>query len=124
VLSQLAWCAQRSARWDHYLCIQTHHDGWHDYPEFMVFDLEADPHEQHNLAEQRPDLIEKGKQILDDWKTACLDTAHVKQDPLDEVMAEGGPMHVRDSGSSYLQRLRETGRGGIADRLAAKHGLS
>lgn len=45
VLSQLAWCAQRSARWDQYLCIQTFHDGWHDYPEFMVFDLEADPHE-------------------------------------------------------------------------------
>jgi choline-sulfatase len=123
VLSQLAWCAQRSARWDRYLCIQTHHDGWHDYPEYMVFDLEADPHEQQNLADSRPDLLKKGQEILAEWKTDCLKTAHVKQDPLDEVMSEGGPLHVRDNGPSYLQRLRETGRGEIADRLAAKHNL-
>ena len=124
VLSQLAWCAQRSARWEKYLCIETYHDGWHDYPDIMVFDLEADPHEQHNLANSRPDLVEKGKEILSQWKADCLESAHVKQDPLEEVMAEGGPLHVRDDGPSYLKRLRETGREEIADHLAEKHGIT
>lgn len=108
-LSQLAWCAQRSARWDHYLCIQTFHDGWHDYPDFMVFDLDSDPHEQTNLAAERPDLVGQGIKIL-------------KRDPLEEVMAEGGPLHVRDAGPDYLNRLRNTGRSEIAERLAKKHG--
>jgi choline-sulfatase len=121
VLSQMAWCAQRSARWDQYLCIETYHDSWHDYPDFMVFDLDADPHEQVNLADARPDLLEKGKEILSTWKTDCLATARVKQDPKDTVMAEGGPLHARQGGAAYLKRLRETGREEVAERLRVKH---
>jgi len=121
VLSQMAWCAQRSARWDHYLCIRTYHDSWHDYPDFMVFDLDADPHEQINLADSRPELLEKGKNLLSEWKKECLETARVKQDPKDTVIAEGGPLHARQGGPAYLQRLKETGRGEIAERLKMKH---
>lgn len=121
VLSQIAWCAQRSARWDQYICIETYHDGFHDYPDYMVFDLSADPHEQHNLADTRPDLVEMGRQILSDWKADALAKAHVKEDPLDTVMAEGGPFHVRAEGAAYLKRLRATGRSDIADRLARRH---
>lgn len=121
VLSQLAWCAQRSARWDHYIGIHSHHDGFHDYPEVMVFDLDADPHEQHDLSAERPDLVEKAGALLAEWKEDCLETAHVKEDPLDTVLAEGGPLHVRDDGPAYMKRLRETGRGEIADRLEAKY---
>ncbi|MDF3128424.1 sulfatase [Kiritimatiellaeota bacterium B1221] len=121
VLSQMAWCTQRSARWDHYICIETYHDSWHDYPDFMVFDLEADPHEQVNLAETRPDLIQKGKTILAEWKEQCMATAHIKEDPLDTVIAEGGSLHARDDIPAYLQRLRDTGRAEAAERLKRKH---
>jgi arylsulfatase A-like enzyme len=121
VFSQLAWCAQRAARWSRYLCIETYHDGFHDYPEHMVFDLEADPHEQHDLAPSRPDLVAQGLQILRDWKNAALlkEAGH-GVDPLEPVLAEGGPFHLRDAGSSYLERLRETGRAGIAERFATR----
>ncbi|MDA3874074.1 MAG: sulfatase-like hydrolase/transferase [Kiritimatiellae bacterium] len=124
VLSQMAWCAQRSVRWDHFLYIQTYHDGFHEYPADMVFDLDADPHEQFNLADSHPELMEKGKAILTMWKEEALATAHVKEDPLDTVLAEGGPLHVRDDGPAYMKRLRETGRADAADRLSAKHGLA
>lgn len=124
VLSQLAWCAQRSVRWDHYLYMQTYHDGFHDYPVDMVFDLDADPHEQFNLADSHPDLLEKGKALLVTWKEEALASAHVKEDPLDTVLAEGGPLHVRDNGPAYMERLRQTGRADAADRLAAKHNLT
>ena len=123
VLSQMAWCAQRAARWDHYICIRTWHDAFHDYPEYMLFDLHADPHEQHNLADARPDLLAKGMQLLETWTANALETSRVKQDPLDTVLAEDGPLHVRGAGTRYLQRLRETGREAAAQRLAQKHSL-
>ncbi len=121
VLSQLAWCAQRSARWDTYICIETYHDGFHDYPRHMVFDLEADPHEQDNLAAERPDLLEKGKAILHDWRAEMRRSGHHTVDPLDTVMAEGGPHHIQEARSgAYLERLRSTGRAEIAERFATR----
>ncbi len=124
VVSQLAWCAQRAARWDRYICIQTYHDGFHDYPQFMVFDLEEDPHEQNNLADTHPDLVDTGKRILHDWHTEAMTRATHPHDPLYTVLNEGGPYHVRGEGADYLKRLRATGRSDAAERLAAKHGLS
>lgn len=120
VCSQLAWCAQRSARWDDFLCIETYHDGFHDYPQYMVFDIANDPHEQHNLAPTRPDLVAQGKAFLHDWRISTRECASHKIDPLDTVMAEGGPYHVRDRGPAYLERLRQTGRAEIAERFATR----
>lgn len=122
ILSQLAWCAQRSVRWDRWLYIRTYHDGFHDYPGEMLFDVDHDPHEQNNLAEEHPAEVAEGRKRLSAWHRQMMATAHLAEDPLDTVMAEGGPFHVRD-GPTYLERLRQTGRGEIADRLAAKHGL-
>lgn len=123
VLSQMAWCAQRSARWGQYICIETYHDGYHDYPQYMVFDLEADPHEQHDLAAARPELVAHGKGLLHDWRVQTRETATHTTDPLDTVMAEGGPFHVRIEpgvGAAYIERLRATGRGDIAERFAQR----
>ena len=47
-----------------------------------------------------------------------LKAAHVKEYPLDTVMAEGGPLHVRDQGTAYLERLGTTGRAELAGRFA------
>jgi arylsulfatase A-like enzyme len=123
VLSQVAWCAQRSARWDKYICIQSYHDGFHDYPDFMVFDLEADPHEQYDLSSSRPDLVDKGKVLLHEWHSYNMSIATHPVDPLNTVMAEGGPLHVKGEGPAYMERLRATGRSEVADRLAKKHNL-
>ncbi len=117
VLSQLAWCAQRSVRWDRYIWIETYHDGYHDYPQHMVFDLQADPHEQQNLSAERPELVAHGKALLHDWHGEMREDATHKIDPLDTVMAEGGPYHVRNKGPVYLPRLKTTGRGAIAERF-------
>jgi choline-sulfatase len=122
VLSQLAWCAQRAVRWDQYLAIRSYHDGFHDYPQYLVFDLVADPHEQHDLAPTRPDLVATAQSLLDAWHRAQMATAHVAEDPLDTVMAEGGPHHVtrEPNVGGYLDRLRATGRSEIAERMAKR----
>jgi choline-sulfatase len=117
ILSQLAWCAQRSARWDRYILIETYHDGYHDYAQYMLFDLEADPHEQNNLAASSPDLVAYGKTLLHDWRCAMRESSTHKVDPLDTVMSEGGPHHVRYDGPAYINRLYATGREEIAQRF-------
>ena len=50
--------AQRAlGRW---LYMRTYHDGYHLFPDEMLFDVAADPHEQHDLAAARPDLCAQG----------------------------------------------------------------
>jgi hypothetical protein len=45
------------------------------------------------------------------------------RDPHDNVMAEGGPYHVRCKLEPYLERLRQTERGALADELAEKYSV-
>ncbi|WP_309380061.1 sulfatase family protein [Cerasicoccus frondis] len=123
VTSQAAWCCQRAARWDDYICIETYHDSWHDYPDLMVFDLANDPHEQNNLAKSNPELAAKGKAMIAKWKQEMMEKSRYDVDPMDTVLSEGGSLHSKTDPVTYLKRLRETGRSEAADRLAAKHGV-
>ena len=43
------------------------------------------------------------------------------RDPLQNVIAEGGPFHVRGALPAYSKRLRETGRTQWADVLEARY---
>lgn len=123
VLSQGAWCVQRAARWGDLLYIRTWHDAWHDYPDDMLFNLADDPHELTNLAADHPELVREGRARIEAWREEQLaDGPGGGTDPFDTVLAEGGSLHAREAGD-YLQRLRDTGRGDVADRLAAKHGV-
>ena len=125
VVSQGAWSCQRAVRFryagDDYMCIRSYHDGYHAFPDVMLFDVVNDPHEQNNLAVERPDLAERANSMLDDWHGEMMRTATHPQDPMWTVMSEGGAFHTRGELPKYLKRLRETGRGRWADLLAAKH---
>jgi arylsulfatase A-like enzyme len=121
VVSQGAWSCQRSVRFGHYMFIRSYHDGYHGFPDHMLFDLVADPHEQHNIALNRPELVGEALTLLDDWYGRMMRTASHGQDPMWTVMQEGGPLHTRGHLPAYLERLRTTGRGEWAARLAAAH---
>ena len=121
VVSQGAWTAQRSVRWGDHLLIRTHHDAFHLYPDVMLFDVVADPHEQHDLAPSSPELVADGLARLAAWRDEQLSTSPHDIDPLDRVLAEGGPFHVRGELPGYLERLRVTGRGALAERLVARY---
>lgn len=120
VLTQGAWTAQRGIRFDDWLCLRTYHDGYHDFPETMLFDLASDPHEQVDLADKRPDVVGRAAALLEDWHASAMRTSVDGVDPLWTVLREGGPWHVRGHLPAYLARLRETGRAARADRLAAR----
>lgn len=121
VLSNAAWSHQRSARWGDWILIRSYHDGHHGFPDVMLFDLAADPHQQRDLAPARPDLVDKGLAIIERWRAAALDRSPHGIDPMAASLAEGGPLHCRGVLASYCERLRATGRARWAEDLERKH---
>ena len=110
VLTQCAHVCQRSVRFDDYVYIRTVHGGGHLLPDEMLFDVKKDPHELHNLAEERPELCAKGAKMILDWNDAMMKTSKYDSDPMWTVMREGGPEHCRGHLASYMERLKGTPR--------------
>jgi hypothetical protein len=121
VVSQGAWTCQRGVRFDDYFLLQTLHDGYHLYDDMMLFNIRNDPHETRNLLTTQPDVVVRGEQLLDSWYAEMMVNAARGRDPLLNVIAEGGPYHVRGQLKDYLLRLRSTGRQDFADALESKY---
>ncbi|WP_432798200.1 sulfatase [Poriferisphaera sp. WC338] len=125
IIGQGAWSCQRGIRFDHngdrYICIRSYHDGYHNFPDLMLFNLTNDPHEQHNLAELQPNIANKAIRLLDQWTGDMMRTASHGQDPMWTVIHEGGAFHTRGNLAQYLQRLEDTNRSHCAKSLKAKH---
>lgn len=129
VISQCCHVCQRSVRWGKWLYMRTYHDGFHLFPRDMLFDLEADPHEQVNLAAKHPEVVHEGAWRLDNWhadqmwKMARTRTDVV--DPLWTVIQEGGPQHAPHGRGQtlpkYIERLEQTERGDGADELRERY---
>ncbi|MBO0746021.1 MAG: sulfatase, partial [Candidatus Dormibacteraeota bacterium] len=75
VLSQNTWASQRSVRFGNHLCARTYHDGYKDFAPVMLFDVEADPHEEYNLAAERPDLVDHAMALLAEWQQEAATTS-------------------------------------------------
>ncbi len=123
ILSQCAHVCQRSVRWDKYLYMRTYHDGMHLFPTEMLFNLEADPHEQHNIAEANPELCREAAYRLLNWHQDAMTSGDTNVDPLWTVMREGGPEHARPQPNmkAYCERLKATGREWAIPVLRARH---
>lgn len=127
ILSQCCHVCQRSVRWDNWLYMRTYHDGYHPhFEDEMLFDIKADPHETTNLAAQKADLVGEGRRRLDGWHAEMMSTMPFGYtvDPLETVLAEGGPQHARSGWvdmRTYAERLRATGRGQWIDKIKERH---
>ncbi|MGQ9662756.1 MAG: sulfatase family protein [Kiritimatiellia bacterium] len=122
VLSQCAHVCQRSVRYGPYIYIRTYHDGFHLFPEEMLYDLEHDPHEQTNLAPERPELCRQALYYLAEWHDRMMRSmCPYDTDPLWTVMREGGPYHARGQLKAYCERLQRTGRGWAIEELKRRH---
>jgi choline-sulfatase len=135
VVSQCCHVCQRSVRWDddrgrRWLYVRTYHDGFHLFPQEMLYDLAADPHEQDDIAARHPDVCREGAWRLARWHDAQMQkmaiTSSDSTDPLWTVIREGGPHHaLHEPGRSplpkYLERLEKTGRAEGAAALREKY---
>lgn len=121
VLSQCAHVCQRSVRWDNWLYIRSYHDGFHLFDEEMLFDLDNDPYEQNNLASQRPDLCQAAAHRYLNWHAAMMRANDGAPDPMQTVLAEGGPTHARGCLAGYCEHLEKTERGWAVPLLKQRH---
>ncbi len=121
VLTQGAWTCQRGVRTGDHLYLRTWHDGYHGWPDEMLFDVAADPHETTDLADDpaHAATLAGAREVLATWTDEQL-ARNGGTDPMETVLAEGGPYHTRGHLPAYLERLRETGRGHWADVLAER----
>jgi len=121
VVSHSAWSCQRSVIFDDYIFIKTYHDGLKNFPKYMLFNFKQDPHEQNNLADQRPDLVEKGLSLLNTWYDEMMAKSDDGIDPMQVVLQEGGPFHTRGMLEGYCERLEKTGRKEAAEKLKSQY---
>lgn len=124
VLSHMQGTCQRAVRFIYdgrdFHCVFTEHDGLHYFPDVMLFDIAADPHELNDIAPQMPSVVANAKRRLEAWLTANLVPG--RPDPMQTVLDEGGPPHSRGWLPRYAERLRESDRGEIADALLERYG--
>lgn len=133
VISQCAHVCQRGVRFGRWLYVRTYHDGFHLFPPHMLYDLESDPYEQHDVADRHPDVLREAVWRLQAWHDAQMHKmarfASDVTDPLWTVIREGGPFHANPavgaprSMESYLKRLEQTGRAEGAAALRERYGL-
>ena len=127
IISQCCHVCQRSVRFGPWLYMRTYHDGFHLFPQEMLFNLETDPHEQNNIAASHPDICREASWRLGNWHDQQMQKMpQDKIDPLWTVIAEGGPFHARhEKGRSplpkYIERLEATGRADGAAELRRKY---
>jgi arylsulfatase A-like enzyme len=121
VVSQCAWSCQRAVRYGPWIMVRTYHTGYKEFPPIMLFNLEEDPHETTNLAEQRPDIINKCLGILEMWHGEMMNSSLDDTDPMWTVIREGGPFHTRGHLADYCQWLRESERAHHAEALAKEY---
>lgn len=121
VVSQCCHVCQRAVRFDDYIYIRTYHDGFHLFPTEMLFNVKEDFHEQHNLAEERPDLCGTACRYLTEWYQEAMMTSSTNIDPLWTVIREGGPFHAKGNLPNYCKQLERTGRAEGARKLREIH---
>lgn len=121
ILSQCAHVCQRSVRFGPWLYMRTCHDGYHLFPDEMLFDLETDPHEECSLAAEKPEVCEEAREKLAAWHEEMMSTMQGAPDPLDTVLCEGGPFHAKGRLKRYCEYLEATGRGWAIPELKKKH---
>ncbi|HTL52160.1 MAG TPA: sulfatase [Planctomycetota bacterium] len=121
VVSQCAHVCQRGVRFGPWMYVRTYHDGFHLFPGEMLFNIETDPHEQHDLAAQHPDVCREAVYRLNTWHDQMMSSMPHDVDPLWTVMKEGGPLHARGMLKQYIERLRESGRAYAIDELKRRH---
>ena len=125
VTSQGAWACQRGVRFvykgHNYLFLRSYHDGFKELEPIMLFNLDDDYHLRHDIANQKAELVDRAKSLLESWYTQQIMTSEYDVDPLMTILREGGPFYTRGYLPRYIERLKATGRARHADRLAKIH---
>jgi len=121
VVSQNAHVCQRSVRKGDWLYMRTYHDGYRLFPDEMLFNVTDDPHEQHDLSAERPEVCGDLARVLESWHADMMRDSTTGIDPMRTVIAEGGPYHANGHLKKYCERLEKTDRSWAVPELKKRH---
>ncbi len=121
VLSQCAHVCQRSVRFGPWLYIRSYHDGYHLFPDEMLFNIKEDPYEQLDVAMWNSNVCREAVYYLNQWHDTMMKSMPCDVDPLWTVIKEGGPFHAKGRLREYCGHLERTGRGNAVTELKRRH---
>jgi choline-sulfatase len=121
VVSQCAHVCQRSVRFDDWIYVRTYHDGYHLFPDEMLYHLKQDPFEQEDVADSNLSVRKDAVYYLNQWHDDQMKTMPFDTDPLWTVMKEGGPFHAKGYLKDYALRLEQSERGHAIEELRQRH---
>jgi choline-sulfatase len=121
VVSQCAHVCQRSVRFDDWIYVRTYHDGYHLFPEEMLYHLKEDPFEQDDVADSHLSVRKDAVYYLNQWHDDRMKSMLFDTDPLWTVMKEGGPFHAKGYLKDYSVRLEKSERGHAIEELRQRH---
>lgn len=105
---------QRAVYDGRWLLVRSYHPSYYLYPPRMLFDLSADPYLTKDLAEGLPEQVAVMDALLVSWERENV-AATGLPDPMRDIQGEAPA--IIGTPESYLERLRNEGRGADADRL-------
>ncbi|MHB0876010.1 MAG: sulfatase family protein [Anaerolineae bacterium] len=118
VLDHGIYTFTRAVRTPDWLLIQVLHPGLYPYDEpLMLHDMHADPHQQVNLAAERPDVVGQLLAHLAEWRQTQIQAGGAP-DPLEGMVATGPFLYYTPA--QMIARLERTGRGHLVPDLKAR----
>jgi hypothetical protein len=103
--------------------LRADHDGYHLFPEEMLFHLKDDRYEQFDYAKLNPWICQEARDKYTQWFTAMLNSMPEGYtiDSMETVLNEGGPYHAKGYLKQYCAQLEKTGRGWAIPELKKRH---
>ena len=118
VLGHGAHTYQRAVRTRDHLYIRTYHPGAFRAEWESLFHVTDDPFLVDNLIDSEPDLVDKMRSKLAVWWNRYAGMPGSLPDPMQTTL-QNGPALYNDP-ELYMEHLRRTGRGHLADDLHAR----
>jgi len=120
VWSHALYSCQRVVRTPRWQLVRTYHPGAFRFPPVQLFDMQSDPYETRNVAEQNPEIVKEHEQLLTQWEKEMLGSADAKDDPMQKVIETGPWKYVTLAG--WLDILTREGRSDLAEAIQKRLG--
>jgi len=105
----------RTVRTRDWMLMHVLHPGLYPYDEpMMLHDMREDPHQETNLAAERPEVVAELNGLLAEWRHEQIRKG-AAPDPLEQMVETGPFLYCKPE--RFIERLRRTGRGEFADDL-------
>ena len=115
------YCCQRAVRTRDWLYMRTYHPGLFPFEDGMLYQMQEDPHQTHNLFYERPELIAPFDQMMQNYLQENLGYHGSTPDPMQEVIRTGPFKYVTLEG--WIPHLRREGRNADAEAIIRRLGL-